>query len=90
MCPHQLSHHRLEVVLFLRAVTCRVLCRTALRPPPQVALPLLSAIPVAEVARAMILDAEAFRRGGASGGGAVMFVDAALRRAAASGEPPQV
>jgi hypothetical protein len=55
----------------------------------QVASPLLFGIPVSDVAKSMILDAEAFRRGQASGSGTATFADSALRRSASSGEPPK-
>jgi hypothetical protein len=54
----------------------------------QMASSLLSGIPVADVAKAMILDAEAFRRGQATGSSTAVFADAALRKAAASGQAP--
>jgi hypothetical protein len=76
----------------LHAELRHAVCCVALLLLLQIALPLLSAIPVADVARAMILDAEAFRLGGAAAGGAggvATFGDAAMRRAAAAGEPPQ-
>lgn len=55
----------------------------------QIAAPVLSGIPVGDVAKAMILDAEAFRNKAASGGSSVTFSDAACRKSAASGQPPQ-
>jgi len=55
----------------------------------QVASPLLFGIPVANVAKAMLADAEAFRRGEAHGGSTATFSDAALRKSAASGQPPE-
>jgi hypothetical protein len=66
-----------------------LLCCCCCCPRLQIASPLLFGVPVANVAKAMILDAEAFRARKANGGAAATFADYALRKSAASCQPPQ-
>lgn len=72
-----------------RVVVCALLLLGLVLVVLQVASPLLFGIPVADVAKAMILDAQAFKRGQAHGGPAATFADFALRKAASSGQAPQ-